>query len=538
MPLQLSAESAARLLQLIELSLEINSEKRLDALVDLLIKRIPLVLGAARSTLFLHDPARRQLWSQIATGVMPLDEIRVPDTTGLSGYAFQHNTVLNVSDAYADPRFHPGIDERTGFRTTNILVIPIRDRAEQPIGVLEVMNKATEFDDRDEELCGLLAVQAGVAIENVRTFERLREEHDHLTTENRRLRSDLKSRHDFPNLVGMSTTFSAVLQRARQVAPTAATVLLTGESGTGKELIAQLIHYQGPRADRPFVAMNCGAVPGQLLESELFGYERGAFTGAVSRKLGLFEVAQGGTVFLDEIGDLAPELQGKLLRVLQEGEVRRLGATEARHLDVRVIAATNRSLRAMIQQGQYREDLYYRLNVVPIPLPPLRDRREDIPLLVNHFLHRYGKRHGRLGCQLDSQAMEYLLRYPFPGNVRELENAIERSVILAGSTLITTADLPPEIQEGAGLPQLDALPRTNEELKDAKRAARDEAQLRVERRFLVGLLRSAGGSVTQAAEQAGMNRSLLQQMLARHGLSAEDFHRRSTGAPPAESEES
>ncbi len=335
--------------------------------------------------------------------------------------------------------------------------------------------------------------------------------------------ADPRNPQDAPTLVGTSMALSLVLQRVRQVAPTAATVLLTGETGTGKELIAKLIHDQSPRAERPFVTVNCGALPSQLLESELFGYERGAFTGAVGRKLGLFEAAHGGSIFLDEVADLPLQLQGKLLRVLQEGEVRRLGSTNACRVDARVIVATNRCLRTMVQHGEYREDLFYRLNVVPLPLPPLRERREDIPLLAEYFLNRYAQRHGRLGCQLDPQAMGCLLRYAFPGNVRELENAIERAVVLASSALITAADLPSEIQDSAGGPPLDAIPRTNEELKHAKRAAREEAQLRIERSFLAGLLQSTAGNVTRAAEQAGMNRSLLQQMLARQGLSSEDF---------------
>ena len=521
--MQLSTESATRLMRLLDLCLEINSEKNLDTLIDLLVDKIPGLLGAARGTLLLHDPKNSELWSRVAGGLGVGEEIRIPDKTGIAGYCFQNRCVLNVPDAYEDPRFNPEVDADTGFRTTSILTLPISNAEEMTTGVVQLMNKEGGFSDEDEQFCLVLAAQVAIAIESAKTFQKLRREQEGLADENRRLRGELKTRHDFSNLIGNSPPFTKILECARQVAPTAATVLLTGETGTGKEIIAKLIHYHSPRADSPFLAINCSAVPDQLLESELFGYERGAFTGAVGTKQGLFEAADQGTMFLDEIAEMPFELQAKLLRVLQEGEVRRLGSTEGKHVDVRVIAATNKQVRSLVEQGEFREDLYYRLNVVPMELPPLRDRRGDVPLLAEHFLQFYSQRHGREAPRLTDDALDCFMGYSFPGNIRELENAIERAVVLARGPVVNRSDLPAEIQN-ASQPIVDIqLPRTNDELKEAKRLAREEAQRVVEERFLTELLRSANGVVTRAAEQAGINRSLLQQMLSRHRISADEF---------------
>ncbi|MGH8722437.1 MAG: sigma-54-dependent transcriptional regulator, partial [Burkholderiales bacterium] len=251
-----------------------------------------------------------------------------------------------------------------------------------------------------------------------------------LRRENENLRRQLRERHGIAGLVALSPAMHAVLDLVERAAPTDATLLIQGESGTGKELIARGVHHASARAARPFVAVNCGAVPEALLESELFGHMRGAFTGAVASKPGLFEEAHGGTLFLDEIGDMPAALQVKLLRALQSGEMRRLGATQAMTIDVRVLAATNRDLAELIRQEKFREDLFYRLNVIQVVLPPLRERREDIPALAEHFLARSAGRLGR-ELRLSPEALERLLRYPWPGNVRELENAMERAAILA-----------------------------------------------------------------------------------------------------------
>ncbi len=523
--MQLSQETSDRLLRLLDFCLEINSERNLDALIELLVTRIPRVLGAERGTLLLHDSTRGELWSRVAAGLDDDETIRIPEHAGLAGACLRDNQTINVDRAYADERFNPEIDRRTGFTTKSILSLPLRDSHGLPIGVVQVMNRSGGFGPEEQTFCELLAAQVGIAVASARAFEHLRHEQDHLRLENRRLRNELRQRGAGPALVGNSPAFQRVLERVHQVAPTSTTVLVTGETGTGKELIARLVHDASPRASKPFIALNCSAVPDTLLESELFGYERGAFTGAVERKTGLFEAADGGTLFLDEIGDLPLELQAKLLRVLQEGEVRRLGSTAGTAVDVRIVAATNRSLRDMVKAGTFREDLFYRLNVVPTELPPLRERRADIPLLVSSLLARLAQRHGKPEPRLAADALECLMSYDFPGNIRELENAMERAVVLAHESLITIDDLPEEMRNGAPTALRTAVPRNNDELKEAKRSARELAQQSVERRFIEALLGEHAGNVTKAAAAAGMNRSLLQQMLGRHGLNAEDFRK-------------
>jgi two-component system response regulator HydG len=325
-----------------------------------------------------------------------------------------------------------------------------------------------------------------------------------LRRENENLRAQLRERYGLPGLIAQSPAMHTVLELVERVAPTDATLLIQGESGTGKEVIAKAVHHASARAARPFVAVNCGAVPETLLESELFGYMRGAFTGATVTKLGLFEEAAGGTLFLDEIAEMPAALQVKLLRALQSGEVRRLGATQAATFDVRVIAATHGDLAMLISQGSFREDLFYRLNVIQMILPPLRDRREDIPALAEHFL---GRSAGKLGrdLHLSPQALERLLRYPWPGNVRELENAIERAAILARSDVLAPEDLPPHVAAGLQLGPSPTLPRQTT-LAEAERA------------HILQTLERFGRNHSGAAEALGIGRTTLWRKLKEYGL--------------------
>ncbi len=268
-------------------------------------------------------------------------------------------------------------------------------------------------------------------------------EHRHLVEENQRLKKSLRERYSFQNIIGKSTGMQQIFDLIAQVAPRRSTVLIQGESGTGKELVAKAIHVSSGRADAPFVAINCGNIPSELLESELFGHVRGAYTGATSAKKGLFEAADGGTLFLDEVATISMEIQSKLLRVIQEREFRRLGGLENIRVDVRIIAATNMDLQAAVRQGAFRDDLYYRLNVIVIKIPPLRERTEDIPLLSEHFIRKYGEENQKDNSFLEPSALKVLMDYDWPGNVRELENVIERAVVLSPGNNIT-ADLFPK----------------------------------------------------------------------------------------------
>jgi DNA-binding NtrC family response regulator len=325
-----------------------------------------------------------------------------------------------------------------------------------------------------------------------------------LRRENENLREQLRERYGLPGLIALSPAMHDVLDLVERVAPTGATLLIRGESGTGKEVIAKAVHHASTRAARPFVAVNCGAVPETLLESELFGFTRGAFTGAVSGKLGLFEEAHGGTLLLDEIAEMPAALQVKLLRALQSGEIRRLGATQATTIDVRVIAATNRDLTAMIADGGFREDLFYRLNVIEIVLPPLRERREDIPALAEHFMARAVGKLGR-DVRLSAEAVERLLCYPWPGNVRELENAIERAAILARGDTVTPEDLPPHVAAGLTLGPSPALPRQT-------------TLAETERDHILQTLERFGRNHSAAAEALGIGRTTLWRKLKEYGI--------------------
>jgi DNA-binding NtrC family response regulator len=357
------------------------------------------------------------------------------------------------------------------------------------------------------------------AVEDLRSVVNRALERRALQREVRYLRDELARHEGFDQLVGRSPAMRRVYEIVRQIADTTATVLITGESGTGKELIARAIHRQGGRRDRPFVAVNCAALPAELLESELFGHERGAFTGAHARKLGKFEVAHTGTLLLDEVGSLRLDLQPKLLRALQEREIERVGGSRAIGIDVRIIAATNADLRQAVAGGRFREDLFYRLHVVPIAVPPLRHRREDVAPLARHFMAKYARQFGKTVTDLSPGALGALERYHWPGNVRELENIVARSVALASEPIV----------------QLDQIP-LDVALAPAEATAEDQLNLRearheVERLLILRALDRARGNQTVAARLLGMHRNTLLVKLAQLGLRAPE----PGGAQPASS---
>jgi len=327
-----------------------------------------------------------------------------------------------------------------------------------------------------------------------------------LRAENRELRAELGQRYEFDNIVGRSGAMREIFATITRVAPTRATVLLCGESGVGKDMIARAIHHHSPRAAKPFVKINCTALPENLMESELFGYEKGAFTGANLTKPGKFEQADTGTVFLDEIGDVPPSIQVKLLRILQEREFERLGSNKTRHIDVRVLAATNVDLRAALEQGTFREDLYYRLNVLPINIPPLRERKEDIPYLAQHFVKKLKKDLGSMVESISEGAVQRLLEYHWPGNVRELENVIERSMVLAAGPVLETADI-----------RLDLAPKTRPAGADSflpEGMTLDQ----YEQSLIREALNRSNGNKSQAARLLGVTRNALRYRLSQMGI--------------------
>ena len=329
-----------------------------------------------------------------------------------------------------------------------------------------------------------------------------------LRDENRQLKEELGRRYEYDNIIGRSEPMQEIFATIERVAPTRATVLLAGESGVGKDLIARAIHFHSPRRDRPLVKINCTAIPENLMESELFGYEKGAFTGAVTSKPGKFEQADTGTVFLDEIGDVPGPIQVKLLRILQEREFERLGSNVTRHTDVRVIAATNQDLRAALEQGTFREDLYYRLNVVPLNIPPLRERKQDIPFLANHFIRKLAADSGSAVESITDAAMERLMAYHWPGNVRELENVIERSLVLCRGSQLDAGDV-----------RLESAPRPRSQ--NGQHFLPEGLTLdQYEQELIREALRRADGNKSHAARLLGLTRNALRYRLTQMGLEA------------------
>ncbi len=330
-------------------------------------------------------------------------------------------------------------------------------------------------------------------------------ERKQLISENQYLRERLAEKIGFRHLVSQSAAMEEVLNRAARVAASKATVLIRGESGTGKEKVAQAIHAASPRSDGPFVAVNCAALSEGLLESELFGHEKGAFTGAVRQFQGRFERANGGTLFIDEVGDIPASVQVKLLRAIQEHAFERVGGSETIHVDTRIIAATNRDLEKMVKEGRFREDLYYRLNVVSILIPPLRDRRSDIPPLVDHFLHRFAEENQKPVQGISREAMDRLMKYDYPGNVRELENIIEQAVVMSRGDTITTEDLPLSVQDGCSE-------------DDLMTGSLEERVAAFEQKLIREALSKAGGVQTKAAEMLGLSERNLRYKLKKHGM--------------------
>jgi two-component system NtrC family response regulator len=330
-----------------------------------------------------------------------------------------------------------------------------------------------------------------------------------LIRENKELRAQLQERHAFTHIVYESSKMEEVMGMVARVAPSQATVLIRGESGTGKELVANAIHYASPRSRRPLMKVSCAAIPETLLESELFGHEKGAFTGATQKRIGRFEEAEGGSIFLDEIGDLSPSTQVKLLRILQDKEFQRLGSNFNLKTDVRVIAATHRNLEEAIKKGLFREDLYYRLNVISIVLPPLRERRDDVPLLIDHFLKKYSKANQKSISDISKEARALLLRYPYPGNIRELENLIERAVVLCRGEIITSQDLPFHLKEEKS---------ENGWESSKKEKSLPESLGEMERDSILKALHQHEGVQTKAAESLGISERVLRYKMRKYQI--------------------
>ncbi|MCU0683359.1 MAG: sigma-54-dependent Fis family transcriptional regulator [Polyangiaceae bacterium] len=475
-----------RLSLLLELGAIIHREVGLDALLDALADRVARALGAERATIFLVDAATGELRSRVAVP-RELPEIRLLPGQGLAGAVAEGGRPLRVVDPASDPRWCADVDRRTGYTTRSMLAVPVLDARKATRGVVQVINKLEgAFSEQDEIFLATLANQIALAFE--------------WTT----LRPDgaprgVWLRGPYNHIVGDSEAMQAVYRRLERAAATDATVLLTGETGTGKGLVARAIHANSRRSGGPFAVVDCTTLPSGLVESELFGYERGAFTGAERRTPGRVEAAQRGTLFLDEIGELPPPAQAKLLRLLQERRFERVGGRETIEVDVRIVAATHRDLSAEVARDRFRSDLFYRLRVVEIALPPLRERGPaEVVALARHFLSLYVRRHDREGVALGPAALAALAAHRWPGNVRELEFAIERAVVLVeGSTIL------PEHLGLSAVALPGAAPADGIVLPPG--LTLDEAA----RRYAEATLEACGGNRTEAARRLGVGRNTL-----------------------------
>ena len=414
----------------------------LQRVMQLLDRRDSVVCGS----ITLLNPDTGLLHVDASEGLAPEGRsARYAIGEGVTGRVVESGKPVIVPRASKEPMFlNRARRKNLEQRDMSFICVPIKTR-KKSVGAISIdlpFEKGRDY----QRYVKFLDVVATMIAQAIRVNHLVDAERQRLAEENVHLRGELKERYDFANIVGTSSPMRQVYAQVSQVAAANTTVLVRGESGTGKELIAHAIHYNSPRAKKPFIKVSCAALPDSLIESELFGYERGAFTGAQSRKKGRFELAQGGTLFLDEIGDLNPSTQIKLLRVLQEREFERLGGTEPVKVDVRLIAATNAALEKAIAAGTFREDLHYRLNVFAIFVPPLRERKTDVLLLADHFLERYGVEHGKQVRRISTPAIDLLMSYHWPGNVRELENAMERAVLVCDGSVIHAHDLPPSLQ--------------------------------------------------------------------------------------------
>ncbi len=446
-----------------------------------MLKLFAKILGEGVELSTASDGARALALLAAEPFDVVVTDLRMPGADGFE--------VLRAARARVPP---PEVIMMTGYATVADAVQAMRD------GAYDYLEKPFDPDE-----AGRVVARAA--------------EHKRLRDEAAVPRREAAGPYAFHALVGKSACMQEVFRLLQQAAGLDITVLLGGETGTGKELAARAVHFASARKERRFVAVNCGALPPDLVESELFGHARGAFTGAQSAKAGLFEEADAGTLFLDEVGELPLPAQVKLNRVLQEKEVRRVGDNAPVKVDVRLVTATHRDLRAEVAAGRFREDLFYRLHVFPVRLPALRERLDDVPLLAGHFLEKHARAFGRPVTGFEPEALRVLTGYAWPGNVRELENAVERAVAVAQGDRVTGADLPPELSAGGGAPPGSAL--TSLPFREAVEQARDQAG----REYLVALLKEHGGNVTKAAERAGMERESLHRLLKRHGLRSDDY---------------
>ncbi len=472
-----------------------------------ILKSLSTFLKLQRGTITLLNPDTETINIEIAHGLskrsQQMGTYRMGE--GITGTVVQTGKEIVVPDISKDYRFvhKTGARKQAKGKPIVFFCVPIKLEG-RTIGALSVDRQSSNTDDFKSHVW-LLNIISTMIAQAVKLNNLVESQQRQLRDENVRLRQELKSRFNIHNMVGSSNSMQQIYRLIEQVADSNATVLLRGESGTGKDLVAHAIHYKSPRADRSFIKVNCTALPETLLESELFGHERGAFTGASERKIGRFELAHGGSIFLDEIGDFPLNLQVKLLRVMQFKEFERLGGTQTIKTNVRIIVATNKNLEKQIREGDFREDLYYRINVFPIYLPPLRERKDDIMQLADHFLEKSAAENNKYISRISTPAIEMLTSYHWPGNIRELENCIERAVLLCDGEVIRSEHMPPSLQ----------MIKKNERVAPQSLSEIIENK---EKELIIDALKKTGGRQRRAAKELGITERILGYKIKRYAI--------------------
>lgn len=484
-----SRRQVERLKTTLDIASRMSTAEETAPLLDLIAHEATRLLDCDRSSIFLWDKERDEVEARPALGVAS-GSLRLPAKNGIVGETLRTGLSIIVPDAYADARFNKEVDQRSGYRTRNLICVPLRDADSEVVGAFEAINRNNDlgFTDDDVECLMQLGTQAAVALRNLREFSRLNRSRDQLAE---KVAGQVE-------IVGTSSAIAAMRDTVNRLASTDLPVLVLGESGTGKEVVANAIHFGGARANSPFVAVNCAAIAESLLESELFGHEQGAFTDARDSRQGKFELADGGTLFLDEIGDMSLGGQAKLLRVLEQKVITRVGGSDVIPVNVRIVAATNSNLAEKVRDKKFREDLYYRLSVVTLDLPPLRDRPEDILPLAEHFLTRFAADARRPSLQLTSDARRRLQAHSWPGNIRELRNLMERVAFLAAGEKVGVEDLAFILS-----PENDDGPQFSLEL------GLDKATREFQREFIRRGIKQVSNNMTDAAKLLGLHRSNL-----------------------------
>ena len=493
----------------------IHAIHNLEKLLQKVLAKVKEVFQIEGASIALHDDLAKEFYfirtveEQKGGGGKASDQMRFADDYGIAGWILKNQQSVLIEDVSRDQRFTQELSIQKNLQTNSMICVPLKtDKVF--LGVLYAINSLAEpFTSKSLHLLEILSSTIALAIENARLYGELQNRTKALESENLRLQLELQDRFNKQGIIASSAAMQKVFMLLNKVMTTTITVLIQGETGTGKELIARAIHFNGTLKNRPFMVENCAALSDGLLESELFGHVRGAFTGAIADKKGLFELANGGTIFLDEIGEMSPAMQVKILRVLQEGEVRPVGGSSFKKVKFRFISATNRDLYEEVQKGRFREDLFYRIQAFPIQLPPLRERREDIALLATHFLEQYSTEFNRSGVRLTPGVLDLLSRYRWPGNIRELEHEIERLLTLSVSGEEIRIEYLSDRIKGTER-QIDADDKVSGNLS--------EAVARLEKNMVVDALEQTHGNRSQAANLLGLTRQGLHNKISRYAI--------------------